>query len=59
MLFLPGERVRQRFDALWPVGVHFWVERSSDFVNEQSDLLHHVTALLHLVNLQRRQKTLY
>lgn len=27
-----------------------------DFVNEESDLLHHITALLHVVNLQKRKK---
>lgn len=56
MLLLSGERVREEFDGLWPVGVYFWVERSCDFVNEQPDLLHQITALFHFVILKRRQK---
>lgn len=55
MLLLSGERVREGFDTLWSVGIYFWVERSCDFVNEQSDLLHHITALFHVINLQRKQ----
>lgn len=55
MLLLSRERVREGFDALWPVGIYFWVERSCDFMNEQSDLLHQIAALFHIVNLQREQ----
>lgn len=40
MLFLSGERMRERFDVLWPVGIYFWVERSCDFMNEESNLLY-------------------
>ena len=46
--------MREGFDALWPVGIDFWVQRSCDFVNEQSDLLDQVAALFHIVNLQRK-----
>lgn len=59
MLLLSGERVREGFDALRSVGVYFWMEWSRDFVNEQSDLLHQITALFHIVHLQRRQRTLF
>lgn len=40
MLFLSWERMRERFDVLWPVGIYFWVQRSCDFMNEQADLLY-------------------
>lgn len=58
MLLLSGERVRERLHALRPVGVHFGVKRRRDLVNEQSDLLHQIAALFHVVYLQRRRKKL-
>lgn len=57
MLLLPGEGMGEGLDAVRPVGVHLGVERSRDLVDEQSDLLHHVAALLHVVHLNRKLNT--
>lgn len=55
MLLLSGEWVRQGFSILCLVVIYFWMQRSGDFANEQSNLFYEIAALFHVINLQMKQ----
>ena len=59
MLLFSRKRMREKFDTFWLVGIHFWVERSGDFVNEESDLLHQIAAVFNLIILQKKKEICY